>query len=56
MSLMSLLRLLKLMYLLKSPLDQNLIAIYYKFYSDFKSHIIFLKHKRDMKMACSITQ
>jgi hypothetical protein len=30
---------LKLLWLLKSPLDQNLIVIYHKFNSDFKSHI-----------------
>jgi hypothetical protein len=31
----------KLMWLLKSPLDQNSIMIYYKFNGDFKSHINF---------------
>jgi hypothetical protein len=30
-----------LTWLLKSPLDQNLIMIYYKFNGDFKSHINF---------------
>jgi hypothetical protein len=31
----------KLMWLLKSPLDQNTIMIYHKFNGDFKSHINF---------------
>jgi hypothetical protein len=34
--------LLKMMWLLKLPLDQNLIVIYHKSNSDFKSHIIFI--------------
>jgi hypothetical protein len=33
--------LLKLMWLLKSPLDQNSILIYHKFNGDFKSYINF---------------
>jgi hypothetical protein len=36
----------KLMWLLKSPLDQNLIMIYHKFNSNFKSHINFERIKR----------
>jgi hypothetical protein len=35
-----------LMWLLKSPLDQNLIMIYHKFNSDFKNHINFGRIKR----------
>jgi hypothetical protein len=31
----------KLMWLLKSPLEQNPIMIYHKFNGDFKSHINF---------------
>jgi len=33
------------MWLLKSPLDQNLIVIYQKFNGDFKSHINFRRIK-----------
>jgi len=43
---------LKLMWLLKSPLDQNTIMIYDKFNGDFKSHINF---KGTKWMICSIT-
>jgi hypothetical protein len=35
----------KLMWLLKSPLDQNPKVIYQKFNGDFKSHINFGKTK-----------
>jgi hypothetical protein len=35
----------KLMWLLKSPLDQNSIVIYQKFNDDFKSHINFGRTK-----------
>jgi len=35
----------KLMWLLKSPLDQNPIMIYHKFNGDFKSHINFGRKK-----------
>jgi hypothetical protein len=35
----------KLMWLLKSPLDQNLRVIYQKFNGDFKSHINFGRTK-----------
>jgi len=34
-----------LMWLLKSPLDQNPIMIYHKFNGDFKSHINFGRKK-----------
>jgi hypothetical protein len=34
------------MWLLKSPLDQNLIMIYHKFNGDFKNHINFRRIKR----------
>jgi hypothetical protein len=37
----------KLMWLLKSPLDQNSIVIYHKFNGDFKSHINFEETKRE---------
>jgi hypothetical protein len=36
----------KLMWLLKSLLDQNSIMIYHKFNGDFKSHIKFGRTKR----------
>jgi hypothetical protein len=40
----------KLMWLLKSSLDQKLIMIYYKFNDDFKSYNNFSGHKVDMRV------
>jgi hypothetical protein len=45
----------KLMWLFKSPLDQNSIVIYQKFNGDFKSHINFEGKNEDKGMMCSIT-
>jgi hypothetical protein len=40
----------KLMWLLKSPLDQKSIIIYHKFNDDYKSHINFGEHKVDIEI------
>jgi hypothetical protein len=46
---------LKLIWLLKLPLDQKSIIIYYKFNGDFKSHNNFGGHKVDMTLTYIIT-
>jgi hypothetical protein len=42
------------MWLLKLPLDQNLIVIYHKFNNNFKSHINFNEIKKNTKIICNI--
>jgi hypothetical protein len=47
--------LLKLVWLLESPLNQNLRVIYQKFNGDFKIYINFGGQKENKGMMCSIT-
>jgi hypothetical protein len=43
------------MWLLKSPLDQNLIVINYKLNGDFKATSFLEGHKSDKRVTSSIT-